>query len=46
MRAVYLQIIAAVSLATFVASLIVLTKESALQEGVPLHELKHSLISR
>ena len=33
----YLIVIAAVSLAIFVASLMVLLLESSLQEGIPLH---------
>ena len=33
----YLIVIAAVSLATFVASLMVFLLESSLQEGIPLH---------
>ena len=37
LRVCYLIVIAAVSLATFVASLMVFLLESALQEGVSLH---------
>ena len=41
----YLIVIAAVSLATFVAFLMVFLLETTLQEGIPLHKLEHSLVS-
>ena len=41
-----LQIIAAVSLATFVASLMVLMKESSLQKSSPLHGEISALIKK
>ena len=41
----YLTLISAVSLATFVAFLMVFLLETALQEGIPLHKLEHSLVS-
>lgn len=41
----YLIVIAAVSLATFVTFLMVFLLETALQEGIPLHKLEHSLVS-
>ena len=41
----YLIVISAVSLATFVAFLMVFLLETALQEGIPLHKLEHSLVS-
>ena len=44
-RFCYLIVISAVSLATFVAFLMVFLLETALQEGIPLHKLEHSLVS-